>query len=201
MKSRIHVTILFLIFCSVAWSNDSQDGFSEKFTATGTSNSYEITMEIPSSLQKVGKSRFETKDGKTWVYISFLPSSRPITKDELKKLINVTRSLSLIKEDIVEVQGGKIYGYSLVSQNEGLKSMSKYQISALIFLENTFLVNISVMSNRKDESELLGKLYSSIENSKIESLNDKKDEVPKVPLPQPDASKAPDDKANRDIRK
>ena len=194
MKSRIHVTILFLIFCFVAWSNDRQDGFSEKFIAAGTSNSYEISMKIPSSLQKVGKSTFKSKDGKTRVYISFLLSSKSITKGELKELINVTRSLSLIKEDIVEVQGGKIYGYSLVSQNEGLKHMSAYQISALIFLENTFLVNISIMSNRKDESELLDKLYSSIENSKIESLKDKKDDgVQRIQQPQADDKKAPDD--------
>jgi hypothetical protein len=152
-----------------------QDDFSEKFTVAGSSDSYEITMRIPSSLQKskVGKNPFESKDGKIWVYISFLMSPKPITKDELMKLANIYSSLSIIKEKIVEVKGNNYYGYSLITQNEGLKTMSRYETTSKIFFKNSFLVNISIMSNRKDESELLGELYSSIENAKIEKLSEK----------------------------
>jgi hypothetical protein len=180
--------------------NDKQDDFLEKFTIAETSDSYEISIKIPNSLQKIGKNTFKIKDGKARVYISFLLSSKPITKVELKELINVTKTLSLIKEEIIEVQGKKIYGYSLVSQNEGLKRMSEYQISALLFLEDTFLVNISITSDRKDESELLSKLYSSIENSKIRKLKDKTDaesvQQPQPFQPQPDAVKSPTDPLN-----
>jgi hypothetical protein len=175
MKNCIHNVIIILFFCLVAWSDDMQDDFSEKFTVAGSSDSYEITMRIPSSLQKskVGKNPFESKDGKIWVYISFLMSPKPITKDELMKLANIYSSLSIIKEKIVEVKGNNYYGYSLITQNEGLKTMSRYETTSKIFFKNSFLVNISIMSNRKDESELLGELYSSIENAKIEKLSEK----------------------------